>query len=176
MPLRTTSHGQAASSVVASGPARILRDLEGARAEAAGLRLGVERELEVPPPPRSKGSRAKGRRPPAPPPPTPTRPEQPEKDPLPGGQLAAGAGDLAAAGVAHGGVDARRPEPPDELLLDRLGLASHSEPGVGLSGIRLTCTSLPLSRLASRSARHGWSLTSRISAYSIDSRRPVVLT
>ena len=59
------------------------------------------------------------------------------------------------------------------------GEASHSLPGVGLSGIRLTCTRcLPMrwaSRLPSRSARQGWSLTSRISAYSIDTRRPVVI-
>src|ERR1700677_82831 len=57
-----------------------------------------------------------------------------------------------------------------------LGLASQSLPGVGLSGIRFTCTSGPsarCSRLPSRSARHGWSLTSRINAYSTDTRRPV---
>ena len=49
-----------------------------------------------------------------------------------------------------------------------LGDASHAEPGVGLSGIRLTCASRGASRSPSRSARQGWSLTSRIIAYSIE--------
>ena len=56
------------------------------------------------------------------------------------------------------------------------GLASHSLPGVGFNGMTLTCTSgpnAPCSRLPKRSARHGWSLMSRINAYSIDTRRPV---
>ena len=53
------------------------------------------------------------------------------------------------------------------------GDASHSEPGVGFNGIRLTCTRRPPSRSPSRSARSGWSFTSRIIAYSIEYRRPV---
>ena len=51
--------------------------------------------------------------------------------------------------------------------------AVHFEPGVGLSGIRFTCARWPASRPASASARQAWSLMSRISAYSIDTRRPV---
>ena len=50
-------------------------------------------------------------------------------------------------------------------------------PGVGLSGIKLTCTSWPSTlckSLPSRSARQDWSLTSRISAYSTETRRPVM--
>src|SRR6185312_3867178 len=57
-----------------------------------------------------------------------------------------------------------------------LGLASHSLPGVGLRGIRFTCTNGPsarCSRWPKRSARQGWSLTSRINASSTDTRRPV---
>jgi beta-lactamase family protein len=53
--------------------------------------------------------------------------------------------------------------------------ASHCEPGVGLSGITFTCTNwlrCSRRRFPSRSARHGWSLMSRISAYSMDTRRP----
>ena len=56
--------------------------------------------------------------------------------------------------------------------------AVHFEPGVGLSGIGLTCTQpLPraLSFLASRSARQPWSLMSLMRAYSMLTRRPVVL-
>ena len=55
--------------------------------------------------------------------------------------------------------------------------AVHFEPGVGLSGIRLTCTQPQSPRAASfsasRSARQAWSLMSRIIAYSIDTRRLV---
>src|SRR5215467_13828585 len=57
-----------------------------------------------------------------------------------------------------------------------LGEASHLLPGVGFSGIAFTCTSGPrawCSTRPSRSARHGWSFTSRIRAYSTDTRRPV---
>ncbi len=59
----------------------------------------------------------------------------------------------------------------------RLVLAVHFEPGVGFSGIGLTCTQ-PLPRAlcfsASRSARHAWSFMSLMRAYSIDTRRPVL--
>ena len=54
--------------------------------------------------------------------------------------------------------------------------AVQMEPGVGFSGIGFTCTQpLPraLSFLASRSARHAWSFMSLMSAYSMDTRRPV---
>ena len=51
--------------------------------------------------------------------------------------------------------------------------AVHFEPGVGLSGIRFTCARRPASSEPSRSARHGWSLMSLISAYSMETRRPV---
>src|SRR5581483_9072281 len=51
--------------------------------------------------------------------------------------------------------------------------AVHTEPGVGFSGIRLTCARCPASSEPSMSARHAWSLMSLISAYSIDTRRPV---
>ena len=54
--------------------------------------------------------------------------------------------------------------------------AVHFDPGVGLSGIGLTCTQ-PRPRATSfspsRSARHAWSLMSRIRAYSMLTRRPV---
>ena len=90
-----------------------------------------------------------------------------------GGELAAGAVDLAAAGVAHRDRDAVGLEPAHELALVLGRDAVHFDPGVGLSGIRLTCTSLPRSRLPSRSARHAWSLTSRMRAYSMDTRRSV---
>ena len=54
---------------------------------------------------------------------------------------------------------------------------STSSPGVGLSGIRLTCTQpqspYEFSTSASRSARQAWSLMPRIMAYSIDTRRLV---
>ena len=61
---------------------------------------------------------------------------------LRGGELAAGAVDLPSTGVAHGDGDAVRLEPPDELPLVLGRDAVHFEPGVGLSGIRFTCTSL----------------------------------
>src|SRR5207344_1147824 len=51
--------------------------------------------------------------------------------------------------------------------------AVHFEPGVGFSGIRLTCTRCPASSEPSRSARQAWSLMSLIRAYSIETRRPV---
>src|SRR5690606_6613308 len=55
--------------------------------------------------------------------------------------------------------------------------AVHFDPGVGWSGIGLMCTQ-PLPRLrsflASRSARQAWSLMSRIIAYSMLTRRPVL--
>src|SRR5208282_3134197 len=51
--------------------------------------------------------------------------------------------------------------------------AVHFEPGVGLSGIRLTWASRPASSAPSRSARQAWSLMSLIRAYSIETRRPV---
>ena len=54
--------------------------------------------------------------------------------------------------------------------------AVHLEPGVGLSGMGFTCTHPPpraLSFSPRRSARHPWSLMSRIRAYSIETRRPV---
>src|SRR6202021_991826 len=51
--------------------------------------------------------------------------------------------------------------------------AVHFEPGVGLSGIRLTWASRPASSEPSRSARQPWSLMSLIMAYSIETRRPV---
>lgn len=50
--------------------------------------------------------------------------------------------------------------------------AVHFEPGVGFSGIRFTWTRFPFSSRPSRSPRHAWSLMSRISAYSIEIRRP----
>src|SRR5207253_2503719 len=53
--------------------------------------------------------------------------------------------------------------------------AVHREPGVGLSGIRLTWASRPASRRASALPRQRWSLTSLIIAYSIETRRPVTL-
>ena len=60
----------------------------------------------------------------------------------------------------------------------RGSLAVHFEPGVGLSGIRLTCTQpqspYELSTSPSRSARQAWSLMPRIMAYSIETRRLVV--
>ena len=62
-----------------------------------------------------------------------------------------------------------RARPPDRE-------AVHFEPGVGFSGIGLTCTQprpRALSSFPSRSARQAWSLMSRISAYSMDARRPV---
>ena len=52
------------------------------------------------------------------------------------------------------------------------------EPGVGFSGIGFTCTQprpRALSFFASRSARQAWSFMSLISAYSMDTRRPVTL-
>src|SRR6266702_1355212 len=52
--------------------------------------------------------------------------------------------------------------------------AVHFEPGVGLSGIRLTWASFPASSEPSSSARQAWSLMSLIRAYSIETRRPVV--
>src|SRR5690606_910852 len=52
------------------------------------------------------------------------------------------------------------------------GLASHRLPGVGLSGMRLTWASRPANSSPRRVARHGWSFTSRIMAYSMDNRRP----
>ena len=56
--------------------------------------------------------------------------------------------------------------------------AVHFEPGVGLSGIRLTWTQpqspYDVSRSPSRSARHAWSLMSRIMAYSMLTRRFVL--
>ena len=98
---------------------------------------------------------------------------------LGGGELAAGAVDLAAAGVAHRGRDALRLQPPDELaLVGRVG-GGPLRPGVGFSGIRLTCTQpqspYELSTSASRSARQAWSLMPRIMAYSIETRRLVTL-
>ena len=84
--------------------------------------------------------------------------------------------DLPAPGVAHRGRDPRRPQPCDELSCTGRWRDSHWLPGVGFSGMRFTCTSfLPTAgqQPPSRSARHGWSLTSRISAYSMDTRRPV---
>ncbi len=49
---------------------------------------------------------------------------------------------------------------------------------MGLSGIRLTCTQAPgpakASTRASSSARQAWSLMSRIMAYSMETRRPVL--
>ena len=51
----------------------------------------------------------------------------------------------------------------------------HLEPGVGLSGMGFTCTHPPpraLSFSPSRSARHPWSLMSRMRAYSMETRRP----
>src|SRR6202035_1551406 len=51
--------------------------------------------------------------------------------------------------------------------------AVHFEPGVGLSGIRLTWASRPASSEPSRSARQPWSLMCLIRAYSIETRRPV---
>ena len=95
-----------------------------------------------------------------------------------GGELAAGTVDLAAAGVADGRRDALRLEPADELALVGAGRdAVHFEPGVGLSGIRLTCTQpqspYELSTSPSRSARQAWSLMPRIMAYSMETRRLV---
>src|SRR5690606_25948244 len=55
-------------------------------------------------------------------------------------------------------------------------LAVQIEPGVGLSGIGLTCTQprpRALSFSPSRSARHAWSFMSLMSAYSMLTRRPV---
>ena len=51
--------------------------------------------------------------------------------------------------------------------------AVHFDPGVGLSGIRLTWASRPASSEPSRSARQAWSLMSLIRAYSMETRRPV---
>ena len=50
--------------------------------------------------------------------------------------------------------------------------AVQTDPGVGLSGITLTWTRRLLSIDPSRWARHGWSLMSRINAYSMEIRRP----
>ena len=56
--------------------------------------------------------------------------------------------------------------------------AVHLLPGVGLSGIRLTCTQpqspYEFRTSPSRSARQAWSLMPRIMAYSIETRRLVV--
>src|SRR4029077_9917480 len=49
--------------------------------------------------------------------------------------------------------------------------AVHREPGVGFSGIRVTCPSRPASRDASASPRQGWLLTPAIIAYSTETRR-----
>ena len=55
--------------------------------------------------------------------------------------------------------------------------AVQIEPGVGFRGIGLTCTQprpRALSFSASRSARQAWSFMSLMSAYSIETRRPVL--
>src|SRR5665811_2329217 len=56
--------------------------------------------------------------------------------------------------------------------------AVHFEPGVGFSGIGLTCTQprpRALSLSPSRSARQPWSFMLRIRAYSMLTRRPVTV-
>ena len=75
--------------------------------------------------------------------------------------------------VAHGHRNAVRLQPADELRLVRRPRGGPLEPGVGFSGIRLTWTGWPLRGRPSRSARHAWSLMSRISAYSMETRRRV---
>ena len=89
------------------------------------------------------------------------------------GELSAGAVDLATAGVAHGDGNAAPLEGAHERALVLGARRGPLRPGVGLSGIRLTCTRWPTSRSASRSARHAWSLMSLMSAYSMLTRRCV---
>ena len=94
-----------------------------------------------------------------------------------GGELPAGAVDVLAARVADRRRDARGPQALDELLL-------HAGPGRGPLGAgrrverdRVDVYPSPAAggqRSPSRSARQAWSLMSRISAYSIDTRRLVV--
>ena len=60
-----------------------------------------------------------------------------------GGELKAAGGRDPRPRVSRTVHDTPWPHPPDELAFDGLGLASQALPGVGFSGIRLTCTSGP---------------------------------
>ena len=81
--------------------------------------------------------------------------------------LVAGVGGAGAPARTVVGTPAARSRATNSRCAGS-GLASHWLPGVGLSGIRFTWASRFASSLPSRSARNGWSLTSRISAYSME--------
>ena len=88
-------------------------------------------------------------------------------------ELAAGGGDVGAAGAAHGRLQARLGEGVQEDLAAGRGSFRGRGPSVGLYSITLTWKRPSRSRPARRRASAAESLTPSRSRYSMKTRRPV---